>query len=147
MFRRPRLLSGATLLGYLVFLAWVLGSHDPSTAISVVSRVANALQRAGAPEALVEAARVEMALNAAMFVPVALLAGITFPAHPWANWVVYGFVISVTLELVQGIWLPLRSAQYVDIVANTAGMLAGAVLSLLVAEAHNFRPTSTNSER
>jgi glycopeptide antibiotics resistance protein len=145
--RRVRLVYASLLVAYVLFLVWVLGKADPGTAASVVGWVSGLVDAWGAPAAITERARVEMALNAAMFTPVALLGALTFPDHPWANWVVYGFVGSVAMEVVQALWLPLRSAQYVDIVANTAGMLAGAVLSLLVAEAHKFRPTSTISER
>lgn len=121
--------AGGALVAYVGFLAFVLGQTDASLAISVVGRFAHVLDLAGASDALTTAARAEFVLNAAMFAPLPLLAALTFPRHPWANWVVYGFVGSSAVELVQALWLPLRSAQYVDIVANTSGAVAGALTS------------------
>lgn len=128
-FRRA---AGGALVPYIGFLAFVLGQTDASLAISVVSRFAHVLDIAGAPGALTTGSRAEFMLNAVMFAPLPLLAALTFPRHPWANWVVYGFVGSVAVELVQALWLPLRSAQYVDIVANTSGSVAGALISQLL---------------
>ena len=123
-------MAGLVLLAYLGFLTFVLGQSDASLASSVVVRCAEVLHRLGAPAEVTAGARIEFALNAAMFAPVALLAALTVPGHHWANWVVYGFVASGSVEVVQAIFLPLRSAQYVDVVANTAGMLAGALISV-----------------
>ena len=69
-----------------------------------------------------------------MFTPVVLLAALTFPRHPWANWVVYGFVVSGAVELLQGFYLSPRSAQFVDVVANTLGALLGAVIAVPLAK-------------
>ena len=76
--------------------------------------------------------RVEFVLNAAMVAPPVLLASLLVPRHPWANWVVYGFVASCAVELVQGLYLPPRSAEFEDVVANTLGALAGAVVASLI---------------
>lgn len=127
--RRP---AGWALVAYVGFLAFVLGQTDASLAISVVGRFAHVLDIAGAPEAMATGSRAEFMLNAGMFAPMPLLAALMFPRHPWANWVVYAFVGSVAIELVQALWLPLRSAQYVDIVANTSGSVAGALGSQLL---------------
>ena len=54
------------------------------------------------------------------------------PRHHWANWVVYGFVLSCAVELVQGLVLPPRSAQFEDVVANTLGALVGALAAVPV---------------
>lgn len=129
---RYRRVAGGALVAYVVFLAFVLGQTDASLAILVVSRFAELLSVSGAPEAVTTGSRAEFLLNAAMFAPLPMLAALLFPRHPWANWVVYGFVGSVGVEMVQALWLPLRSAQYVDIVANTGGSVAGALISRLI---------------
>jgi glycopeptide antibiotics resistance protein len=95
----------------------------------VVSRFGLWLQSKGAPAVLSTPGRVEFLLNTAMFAPVAFLAAVAFPRHPWANWVVYGFVLSGGVELLQGLYLPPRSAQFVDVVANTLGGLIGTVIA------------------
>jgi VanZ family protein len=48
----------------------------------------------------------------------------------WPAWTAYGFVAAVLVETIQGVLLPTRSASFGDVVANTAGMLLGAVLFL-----------------
>lgn len=125
-----RLVSAALLAMYVMFLAAVLSEYNPTVASDVVSGFGAWLERNGAPTVLTGPGRVEFLLNAAMFAPVILLAAATFPRHPWANWVVYGFVASGAVELLQGLYLPPRSAQFVDVVANTLGAFVGAVLSL-----------------
>ncbi|WP_159081517.1 VanZ family protein [Nocardioides sediminis] len=136
---RFRRAAAGALVAYVGLLAFVLGQTDASLAISVVGRFAHVLDLAGAPGALTTGSRAEFVLNAAMFAPLPLLAALTFPRHPWANWVVYGFVGSVAVEVVQALWLPLRSAQYVDIVANTAGSLIGAVGAVMIQRAWTAR--------
>lgn len=127
-----RMLRAATFLllgAYSLGVALVLTQETPTVASSVVQGVADLLGTLRAPAALAHPARVEMLLNVGLFVPVAFLARLAWPRHPWANWVVYGFVASAGIEFCQGwLWAP-RSAQYVDVVANTLGVLVGVVIA------------------
>ena len=113
---------------YVVLLAMVLLQPVPTVASGTVGHVEGWLTTLGAPAAVTVPGRVEMMLNAAMFAPVTLLASLTWPRVHWANWVVYGFVGSALVEVVQGVLLSARSAEFVDVVANTLGALAGAVV-------------------
>lgn len=115
------------LVAYGVFLAVVLMEYNPLVATDVVARFGAWLEVHGAPVTLTQPVRVEFFLNAAMFAPVTFLAALALPRHPWANWVVYGFVLSAGVELCQGLFLPPRSAQFEDVVANTLGALIGAL--------------------
>jgi glycopeptide antibiotics resistance protein len=124
-----RVIAATLLVMYVVFLAAVLTEYNPTVATDVVSRVELWLEGEGAPAVMTAPGRVEFLLNAAMFAPIVLLAAMTFPRHPWANWVVYGFVASGAVELLQGLYLPPRSAQFVDVVANTLGALVGALVA------------------
>ena len=108
----------------------VLLQPTPTVASGTVGHVAEWLTAVGAPEVATAPGRVEMLLNAAMFAPVTLLAVLTWPQVHWAVWVVYGFVGSACVEAVQGLLLAARSAEYVDVVANTLGALVGAVVAL-----------------
>ena len=126
----PRIAAAAFLLGYVAFLAAVLFEYHPLVATDVVSRVGSWLVGHGSPTTLTTPARVEFLLNTAMFTPVALLTAVTLPRHPLANWVVYGFVGSAAVELLQGLVLPARSAQFEDVVANTLGALIGVLVAL-----------------
>lgn len=120
------------LIGYLAFVAAVLTEYNPVVATDVVSGSSSWLASHGLPAAITTRARVEFVLNAAMFTPAAFLAAMTFPRHHWANWVVYGFIGSSAVELLQGLLLPPRSAQFEDVVANTLGALVGALAAAVV---------------
>lgn len=128
----PRRLTAVLLAVYVVLLALVLFQPVPTVASGTVGRVDEWLTALGAPAAVTVAGRVEMVLNAAMFAPVALLASLTWPRVHWASWVAYGFVGSAMVEVIQGLLLSARSAEFVDVVANTLGALVGAVLAQLV---------------
>ncbi len=125
-----RLVSAALLFAYAVFVAVVLTEYNPLVATDVVARFGSWLEGHGTPVTLTQPVRVEFFLNAAMFAPVAFLAALALPRHPRANWVVYGFVLSAGVELLQGLFLPPRSAQFEDVVANTLGALVGALVAL-----------------
>jgi glycopeptide antibiotics resistance protein len=98
----------------------------------LVEVVVDLAVRAGAPADLVTYARVEVVANVVMVVPLAALAAVAFRRPRWQDWAAYGFVGSLAVELVQGFLLPGRSPSATDVVANTAGMLVGAVLGGLV---------------
>ncbi len=122
----------ATWLAYVAFLATVLLRPSGAQATGVVAKVAVRLVDLGVPATLSAPVRVEFMLNAVMFAPLTLLAALILPRHPWANWVVYTFVGSAAVEVVQGLLLPLRSAQFVDVVANTLGGLVGSFAALIL---------------
>ena len=122
-----RLVSATLLAGYVLFLGAVLVQYTPTVALDVVTSAEMWLDGHGAPAWTTLPGRVEFVLNTAMFAPIAFLAALTFPRHPWANWVVYALVASGGVELLQGLYLPPRSAQFEDIVANTSGALLGAL--------------------
>ena len=119
------------LVGYVAFLGVVLGQADAGLAKGAISATREVLLDLGAPAALTDSGRIGLVLNVVLFVPLALLAALAMPRHPWANWVVYAFVASVGVEFAQGLILPARSAQYVDVVANTLGALCGVTLARL----------------
>lgn len=135
MIRPHRLVFAGLLVLYVVFLGAVLSEYNPTVATDVVLHLEHWLAARGAPGWVTGPGRVEFCLNAAMFAPIAFLAAMSVPRHPWANWVVYGFVGSAAVELLQGLFLPPRSAEFVDVVANTLGALVGALLSLVPARA------------
>lgn len=127
-----RLTSATLLTGYGLLLGAVLTEYNPTVATHVVTRAELWLEGHGAPAMATGQGRVEFMLNTAMFAPLSFLAALTFPRHPWANWVVYALVASGGVELIQGLYLPPRSAQFEDIVANTTGALLGALFGAVV---------------
>lgn len=130
--RAVRRAAAVLLACYVVLVAAVLLNADPTFAADVIARTGHWLEDHGTPPWMTWGDRVEMILNALMFAPFAALASIAFPRHPWGNWVAYAFLGSGFVEVVQAFVLEPRSAQYVDVVANTLGGVLGAVISLPV---------------
>lgn len=126
----PHAWARLALTVYVLALAAILFQPSAGTAISTVGGVTDLLRDFGAPEVLVTGYRVEFALNALMFAPVPFLGAWVFPRLSWTDWVAYTFIASATVELTQGLFLEARSAQFVDVVANTLGSVLGGVAAL-----------------
>lgn len=139
-FTPARRLMTIALVGYLLLLLFALLTPSAATPSSSVSWVADVLRALGAPERVLVPDRVEFLCNVAILVPATALGSLLWPAASWRDWTAYGFVFAGTVEVVQGLLLPERSATYVDVVANTLGALAGAVLVAVVRLAHARRP-------
>jgi hypothetical protein len=122
-----RALLALYVLGGLVILL------QPSAAIAshTISDTAAFLARHGAPATLT-ARRVEDALNAGLFVPYAALAVLAAPRLQWTTATIAAFGASLAIELCQGLFLPARTCEAVDVVSNTSGALVGAVLGSVV---------------
>ena len=84
------------------------------------------------PARWVTFARVEIVMNALIVAPVSLLGSLAWSQVRWQDWVAYGFLGAVSVELFQGLLLPERQASFSDIVANAAGALLGAVLARIL---------------
>lgn len=124
--------AGLLLLVYVTAVAGVLLAAEPTVAAEVITRTESRLEAWGAPAGVTAAGRVELVLNALMFAPITFLAAVAWPRQAWGTWVAYAFVASGLVEVVQGFVLEPRSAQYVDVVANTLGGLIGALASVPV---------------
>ena len=82
---------------------------------------------------------VEFGLNVALFIPGAAAAALLWPRVRWSRWVLVGFLVSATIETLQGLFLDGRNAQLHDLVSNTLGAAIGAGLARLV-RPHLVRP-------
>ena len=141
--RRQRLALGVYGAFLAVVLLWPRGSF-PS---DVVIHVADALTRFGVPGVVVAGSRVEFALNALMVVPLVWLAALVWPRWSWERWTAYAFAGSCAVELLQGLFLPMRSAQFADVVANTLGAAAGAIVGRFMGTARRGDASSGLGER
>jgi hypothetical protein len=83
--------------------------------------------------------RAEFLCNVAILAPVSALGSLVWRRTTWRDWTAYAFVIAGTVEVVQGLVLPDRTASYVDIVANTLGGLLGAAIVLALRRAVAYR--------
>lgn len=129
---RVRTTLRAALAAWVVLLALVLLAPSSTGPDWAIAHLAQALQRLGLPDVLTHPRRVESMLNVAAFVPLSLLGSLLWPRPSWRDWTAVGFVASFLVEVVQAVALDARQATYADVVANTLGMLVGALLALLV---------------
>jgi glycopeptide antibiotics resistance protein len=117
------------LLGiYSVLLLLALFSPTSDQQSGAVQWLGSQLTSAGLPEQLVAFNRLEVLMNAAIVAPVTFLASLVWPAWTWRDWTAAGFVFAVGVELAQGLLLPGRQAAFSDVVANTTGAMAGALV-------------------
>lgn len=119
------------LAAYLLFLAWGFLAPAPDAPSGLVTWMSSTGDALGLPPALTGGSRMEFVANVLVVAPVPVLAtGAAvgrLGSWSWRDWTSVMFVSSAGVELVQAFLLPARSATYVDIVANTAGGLLGAV--------------------
>ena len=135
---RSRRVAGTLLVLYLVAAAVIVlspSSELPSDAARAIWRV---LRDLGAPT-WVDKDAVEVVTNVLLFVPLSYL-GSTFRPHwGWWRWLAAGFALTFAIELVQAMFLPGRTPDAVDMVANTVGALVGYWLSLIELPARRRR--------
>ena len=110
--------------------AWLVFQPDAGTSSGVMQRVARVLVDRGVPYEQA-AGVVGFVLNVALFVPGAFAAALLWPRVRWWQWVLVGFAVTVSIETVQGVFLPRREAQGIDLVANTLGAALGAGVGML----------------
>lgn len=130
--RRARTVVLAALVAWIALLAVVLLAPSSSGPDWVIFHLSDALGRLGLPEVLTHPGRVESMLNVVAFVPLGLMGSLLWPRPSWRDWTAVGFVVSFLVEVVQAVALGARQATNGDVVANTLGMLVGALLALLV---------------
>lgn len=118
-----------TLLAGAVPLTWLVAIADGWTVNRLVVWIWTQFRRLGFP---ITPDDMDVALNTAMLLPFALLAGLAFPRLPWWLWAVAGFALSASVEAIQ--FNLLRDASLADLITNTAGAFLGAWLSHAVNE-------------
>lgn len=137
----PRV-ARSTLVAYALLTAVVLLQPTPTVASGGVARIGDVLSGLGAPAFVVAPTRVEALVNAGLFMPLVALALLSLPRLSWTAAVTASFAASLGVELVQGLFLPQRSSQPIDVVANTSGALAGALLVLAFRRSSARRATT-----
>ncbi|NYG54707.1 VanZ family protein [Nocardioides perillae] len=111
----------------------------PQLATASVQWFSEALRSVGVPEGLTTPARAELVANVLVVTPLPVLAAAARLRRAgrwgWRHWTAWAFVASLSVEAVQALVLPARSATHVDVVANTTGGLLGGVLVTLARSA------------
>jgi glycopeptide antibiotics resistance protein len=116
---------GAAAVVYVAVVAFIVFWPGGDMASGSVQHIHAWLQNLGAPTS-VTPPRIEFVCNVLLFVPLSLLGSLLKPQWTWSSWVVVGYVATFTIELIQALLLPDRSATMQDVVANTGGALIGA---------------------
>lgn len=116
-----------TTFAYVLVLAGTLLNPSAAAPSRLVLSISSRAQGWGVPIQASHPARVEFALNAAAFALLVFLLAWMWAAPRWHQWTAWGFVGSFSVEAFQALFLDGRSAQHVDVVANTLGALLGYV--------------------
>ncbi|WP_441409769.1 VanZ family protein [Arthrobacter sp. 2MCAF15] len=72
---------------------------------------------------------VEASANVVLFIPVGMAATLAFPGRKWWQNAALGLLASACMELGQLLFLSSRFASMLDVMTNTAGSVAGALLA------------------
>jgi glycopeptide antibiotics resistance protein len=96
------------------------------------------------PETWVRIGSPEFVANILLFVPLGLLLRLAVPRGTWLGATVVGGIVSVSIEVLQ-VWTP-RVSDPRDIVANTLGTLAGALLGSVIGFMASARVGASPSE-
>ena len=130
MFLRHPFLSVVTM-GYLALVGWLTLSPQPGSELSnplwTLARFFDGHRRT----AWITFPVLEFVANIAMFVPIGVFLVLLFGRRKWWLAIVVGVLLSVAIEYAQT-WLPMRVPDLRDIIANSAGVIVGTVLALLV---------------
>jgi glycopeptide antibiotics resistance protein len=113
-------LAGVLVVGYLP--SRVDGGLEPT-----VRRMLAWLQSLGAPP-WVDYDFADFVGNIAFFVPIGLIAALLLPWRVWWLAIPISAALSGALELGQFLFLPQRYASLTDVLANTLGAIAGALI-------------------
>lgn len=122
--------AGALLALYVVGAAVMVLAPDSDLPTDTAEAIWRLLHRLGAPDWVTDE-DVEVVLNVLLFVPLSFLGAVLRPGWGWLRWLGAGFAVTAVVEFVQGVFLPGRTPDVVDMVANTLGALLGYWLFLL----------------
>jgi VanZ family protein len=128
-----RLVAWAGGALYLVTLGFIALWPTPvdRAAAGTISKVLATLHAHGVP-GWFDYALVEFGANIVLFLPVGLLGVVLLGAARWWAVVLIGCAVSGYIELSQLVFLPSRYATLLDVLANTAGTVIGAMLGTLL---------------
>jgi glycopeptide antibiotics resistance protein len=116
------------LVVYSALLAVALLAPTSGTQSSMASWVADLGRALGFSAQTATQERAEFLCNVAILAPISLLGSLIWPRTTWRDWTAVGFLVAGSVELAQGVLLPGRTASATDVVANTLGCLAGALV-------------------
>ncbi len=115
----------ATLMGiYVLVVAAIVFAPTADVPSESVTWMSAVLIGSGAPS-WVTPGVMEFVTNVLLFIPLSFLGATFRPLWGWWSWLVAGLGFTLAIELGQMLFLPGRSPQSHDVVANTIGAVAG----------------------
>ena len=123
-------LATALMLGYGLVVAFIVFWPSADIASGSVHGLRAVLDRLRIPE-VITPWHLEFVTNVLLFVPLSLLGATFRPRWRSVHWVGAGLLGTTVVEAGQWLFLPGRSTQLADLVANTSGALLGYLFVLL----------------
>jgi glycopeptide antibiotics resistance protein len=121
---RSRKTAGLLMVVYVNLVGLIVFWPTADIASGSVFGIWKVLQALGAPT-FFSAGLVEFTTNVLLFMPLGFLGHTFRPDWRWRSWMCVGLAGSLCIELAQWAFLPGRSFQLVDLVANTLGAVSG----------------------
>lgn len=129
--RAVRIAAGVLLVLYLAVAAYIVFVPEGEVPTNSVTAISMLLQEMGAP-AWFDEGYIEFLTNVLLFVPLTVFGATLLPRWRWWHWLLAGFWLTVAVETWQLVFLPGRSPQLSDVVANTLGAMLGYALVVAV---------------
>ena len=117
----------SVLLVEVLVVGWLVLNPSPATSYGAVETISDLLESWGVPQPIADTGLIEFVLNVAMFVPPGATLAVLLPRVAWWQLSLVGLAGSVGIEVLQ-LLLPDRTASLSDVVANTVGLAAGALM-------------------
>lgn len=115
-------------LGVAAFIVFVPDGGIPTSSVNAITML---LEEMGAP-AWFNGDHVEFLTNVILFVPLTMLGATLLPSLRWWAWLEVGLGLTVAIEVWQLVFLPGRTPELADIVANTLGAMLGYLVVVAV---------------
>ena len=121
--------AGGLAVLYVLFLAFTVFWPSAEYATGTVDVATDFLHSLGAPGWITDS-WMEFLANIVLFIPLSLLGSVLLDRWGWRFWLGAGFAASACIELAQLIFLGGRSPTLLDVLANTLGAVAGALIAV-----------------
>ena len=121
--------AGGLAVVYVLFLAFTVFWPSAEYATGTVDVATDFLHSLGAPGWITDS-WMQFLANIVLFIPLSLLGSVLLDRWGWRFWLGAGFAASACIELAQLIFLGGRSPTLLDVLANTLGAVAGALIAV-----------------
>jgi glycopeptide antibiotics resistance protein len=129
---RVRFVAALSVMYLVVVLLVTLSPKTVDSGLDpYIDRLLEKLWTKGVPR-FIDYGFIEFSANIVFFVPVGFLLGLLFTYRWWWMAVVGGGLLSTSVEIAQGLFLPGRVSSAADVLANTSGAVVGCLVAVAV---------------